>query len=485
MGLRVAVLLLLLVAAAGCFGGAPDAPKPGDQSTGSVTGTSSAPGAAAVGFTWTPQYPQVGHEVTFTGTTSNLDPDAVDAWGWTWGDGNSSTGSPVMTSFDRAGDWTVVVNALLSDGRTLSASKVVFVLGGGESIPNATEDPAPPPPGEFLCDGQPVVEPHETFGTDDALPALSWLTLKTGYRFAVLWSSEQATTGSLTYSVANGTARTVTETVPTRLHMLVIDGLPEHRTLCFTVTMGGVTTPLHAVRTVNGPTGFQPGAPHGTYTLNLLTLVNEQGDLAEVEAGLSDYAKRLWDATDGWVRAGAMPVLVNNFPEHNSGWVTCYIVTTPGLCNQVYDVMFTNDAAPQGAASTYRKGLSDPRAAIWMNQYHQAFPGPLSLDDTGAVLLHEVGHYAFNMDDLYGDPVVPDSQDCDIPSLSMSIMGGSRSSTEFDDEVHPCPTQPSSYTPSWTLLRGEFREIPDRTTDPLKGPDGDGGLFLQRTYRFI
>ena len=491
--LAIALVGALLVA--GCFGGGGKGGGGGGDPSSSTSGSASTGPAGPIKarFSWTPDYPRAGANVTFTGAVDGLGNGKVSSYAWDWGDGKTGSGAVAKHAFDASGEWKVTFKATLGDGRTLSQVRPVLVLAPGQAEPippggNGTAGPPPPPPGKFTCPGPggavAVEEPFDTFGVDESLPNLAWAALKTGFRFAVAWSSESPTTGSLTYTVANGTPQTVSETLPTRAHLLVLDGLPVGKALCFTVTEGGTTTALHAVRLANAMTSFQEGSPHGAYTMNSLVLVNELGDLAEVQEGVDDYADRLWDATDGWVRAGATLIIVNDPAHHNAGWVTCYVITLgPPLCTQVYDVLFTNDAAPQGAASTYRRGVHEPRAAIWMNQYHQAMPGPVSMDDTGSVLTHEMGHYIFDMDDLYGDPVVPDSQDCDVPGLSISIMGGPREATEFDDEVNRCPTQPSGYVPSWTLMRAEFPRIPDRTTEPLDGPDGNGGLHLQRTYR--
>lgn len=493
MRVQTAAVLLVGLLTAGCFGGGgggKDGGEGEESGTSSPSGSATASGKTAATFSWDPTVPRTGEEVTFTGSVSNLGKRTVDSWGWTWGDGDKGTGSPATHTFSEAGEWTVKLSVLLSDGRTLTKSQPVFVLNPGqEGTPGSNETgeegPAPPPPGEFLCGGTPVNETYATHGTDDSLPAFAWATLKTGFRFAVVWSSETPSTGSLSYSLDDGPQRTVTETVPTRLHLLVIEGLTEGRTLCFTASMGGTTTPLHAVRTVNAMTSFVPGTPHGSYSMNFLVLSDEQGDQAEVEAGLVRYGDLLWDATDGWVRAGAVLLVQSDAVHGNVGWPTCYLAGgITALCDNLFDVLVTNAAAPQGAASTYRQGIRDPDAAMWMNQYHQAMPGPLSLDDFGAVLTHEVGHYAFDMADLYGDNTVVTSE-CYDSSTGISIMAGNRDATEFDDPVTPCPNQPAGYKTSWELLQGQFQAVTSRPTGPDQGPTGNGDTFLTRTYRGV
>jgi hypothetical protein len=266
------------------------------------------------------------------------------------------------------------------------------------------------------------------------------------------------------------------------VHLFVADNVPEGATLCFTASMGGTTTATHAVRLVNGMTAYTDAAPHGAYVENLLVLNNDGGDLSEVEAGVERFAQMTWDATDGWVRAGAVLVVSGDYLHHNVGWPSCYLVAIPGACTNVFDVVVTLGASPQGAASTYRQGIRDASAAIWMNLDQQALPGPVQYDDFGAVLTHENGHYAFDMADLYGDNTVITSE-CYDSASGISIMAGSRDATEFDDPAAPCPNQPGGYTTSWQLLQGQFPQVEDRPDGPMAGPSGNGGLFFQRTYR--
>lgn len=489
--MRVAAGLLALAFLGGCIQvqvGEEGAPA-------SAASTSAAPrrvAGIAIDYSWTPEFPRSGDAVRFQAKATGLGDRSIDSWVWDFVGNGTASGPTATHTFRTPDEHTVILRALASDGSALQAVHRIFVLAPGSAAspparPNGTA-PAPidlgpqPLPTTFQCPEGDVTEPFSTFGRADGPPGLAWAVLKTGFRLAVGWTTEQPSTGSLSYTVAGGSIVRVEETVPTRLHLVVVDGLPEGKDLCFQAT-GGT---WHGVHTVNAMTAFEPAEPHGTYTMNLMAIVNEGGDVAEVEEGMDRYASLLWDATDGWVRAGASFVVVGDYLHHNAGWPTCYILgSLPGACANVFDVVVTEAAVPQGAASTYRQGIRDRDAAMWMNMHWQAFPGPLSMDDFGAVLLHEVGHYAFDMDDLYGDPIVPDSQGCDMPDWSMSIMGGSRDSTEFDDEVHRCPTQGPGYVPSWTLMRGEFGEIPDRTDDPLEGPHGNGGPHFRQTFRAV
>lgn len=490
-----ASILVALLATAGCIQiqvGEPPAPRP------DPTKAPSSRAGLSLDFTWTPDLPRAGEPVRLQAEVEGLAGRSVDEWTWDLGDGKAAKGPAVTHVFAKAGERTVGLRALASDGTVLQASHSILVLaqgrggsgpvasaGGNGTAGNATQESPLPPPGEFTCPEGPVVEPYDTFGRDDSLPGLAWAALKTGFRFAVVWSTEEPTTETLRYSVAGGPELTVTELAPTRVHLFALEGLPEGKTICFRAG----SAPLHAARLANAMTAFQPApatsTAQGTYTLNVMVLVNEAGDLTEVEPGMDRFAQMIWDATDGGVRVGAMLIVAADYAHHNVGWPTCGLIdTAPVVCNNLYDAIVTEAANPAGAASTNRQGIREPQLTIWMNLHWQAVPGPLSLDDFGAVLTHEAGHYVFDMDDLYGSNTVVTTE-CYDETTGVSIMAGDRSATEFDDPMTPCPNQPPGYTTSWEFLQGQFPEVADRPTGPVPGPEGNGRVAFRHTYRGV
>lgn len=335
------------------------------------------------------------------------------------------------------------------------------------------------PGGDPTCGtGAPVTA---TFGAGDAaLPTLAYAALKTGFRAVVAWETAGPSAATLTVSLDGGAPVTLAEATPREQHVFVLDGLPEGRALCFTPQGGSA----HALRLANAMNAHDGDA----YSLNLLVLANEQPDREALEAGLDDYARLLHDATDGAVRSGLVLTLYGDLERHNSGWATCYITSIATgdrpLCRNVHDVLFTYDGSIGGAAQTYRDGIQDPEQAIWMNQYLQA-PLVGLADDVGNVLVHEMGHYAFGMMDLYGSLAGTDA-DCWDPAKGLSVMGGSRDATEFDDEVNRCPNEEiiAGYVPSWTLLRARFPLVPDRAGVIDAGPSGDGGDYALHSFVF-
>lgn len=386
-----------------------------------------------------------------------------------------------------------VLNATGPDGRstereisTSSGDTTIVFL----SLPDSPIEPEPEPepviPGQFQCPDAVVHEPFPTFGTGGAeVTGLVWASLKTGFRAVVAWDTPSAEVATLAYSKAGGAYVDLTEATPRTSHVFVIDNLPVGKTFCFQVP--GAQT--HAMRLGNAGTGIDERT--GVYTTNLLVLANEGSDRAVIEEGLDYFANLLWDGTDGYVRSGINIVVFNEPTRHNSGWATCYLpgVTTP-TCNFAYDVIFTLDAFPGGAASTYRDGINDPNVAMWMNWYWQAHPGSsiFSLDNPGAVLTHEMGHYMLGMMDMYPPSESTNSGECWIPGLEISIMGGSRDATEFDDEVNRCPNEDEivqdrgEYVPSWTSMSQRYPNIPARTGLPDIGPLGDGGAYSLHVF---
>lgn len=316
---------------------------------------------------------------------------------------------------------------------------------------------------------------------DPELPSLVYAALKTGFRVVVAWETELPEIGRLRYALDGGVASTRSETAPRTTHVFVLDSLPIGRAFCFTPLhqdSSPATASQHAIVTRNAM-----NAHDGTgYTINFLALMNEGSDVPLVEGYMDEFAARMVDATDGHVRVGRFVMIVGDHEHPNAGYLTCaFVVVVPGICTQWYDVLFTNDAWPQGAASTFLDGIQDRNAAIWMNSYWQG--GVVSLgDDVGSVLMHEVGHYAFGAVDLYGGTL-----NCWDPAESISIMGASRLATEFDDEVNRCPDEPSisGYAPSYPRLRARFPLVPDRhgVIDP--GPVGVGPAYARHTFEIL
>jgi hypothetical protein len=394
-------------------------------------------------------------------------------------------GGPVVTQYawlDQDGAWTLVMPGphLGAYRFSFGLQTVVAPLFGPEGNPRR-EAPEPwtgvAPP----CVGD---DATPTFGSGDPrVPTLRWGAFKEGGRVAVAWESNVGQTGELVYRVGDDEPQVVRHLVHQRAHAFVLDGLPVGETLCFMVVAGGGKSDWHELRLANAHRAYDDAS--GTYTLNLLVDATE-APLATgmLHVGLEDFARSLWDATDGHVRAGALMVLQGLPRETRPGFYACYNLAgalgTLDACHGAPDVVLTHDMWVLAAGLTRMDGIRDPRGAIFLDA---ALMTTLPLDDFGNVLLHEVGHYAFGMMDLYGGALVPETEGVTNPGCvdtrtGISVMDSDRSTTEFDDEVARCPNEAwiEGYVPSWTLLRERYPRIPERPGGPVRGPFGDGGV---------
>lgn len=375
-----------------------------------------------------------------------------------------------------------------------------FALGLGDPAPRPV-DLEPEVPGTSVRAVEPpadacaeTAEVPPTHGEgDESIENLTWAALKTGFRLAVAWDAPADADARLRYGLAGGDFYEIDVEGVGPHRVAVLDSLPVGEVLCFQVAVGSgadaVQGEWHAVSLRNAMTAYDAEA--GAYSINLLALANE--DLFgrdTIEGGLDVYAQKLWDATDGHIRAGRILLLGGDAEHHHSGLISCYMAfqvvpagDTPA-CNQVVDVVFSHDNLPIAAGATYLDGIQDPEQAIWMNSLYETPTAPgihlaNGTHEVGSVLLHEVGHYAFAALDLYVG-----NETCWDPDLRISIMSNTRDATEFDGPNAPCPDADSipDYVPSWTLIRERFSEVPERPTGPIEGPAGDGGAYVRTTY---
>lgn len=396
----------------------------------------------------------------------------LGAAGWLPGaddGGAAATARPGATDAEPADPLDVITTTIATpeDGRS-----------DGGPVATGTDD------GADDASGPGAGVPADAPATDASIPSLVWAPLKTGFRAIVAWRTDAPALGEVTYEVSGSpTAQpvTVTERTPGLSHVFVFHGLPQGETFTFTAShqtlAGTVTSDEHSFVLDNAHMDFTPdvGPNGGVYEINLLVIANERTDpliREAIETGLDKYAAKLWDATDGWVRAGEVVLLYADLEHMEGGLLTCGIVAVGGHvppCTNNVDVVFSYDNLPIAAAATFKGAIESDRREIYMNQLWE-----VNSDEIGLVLLHELGHYAFWMDDLYV------AGNCVDHTWDISVMSSSRAVTEFDDEVARCPNedQLSNYRPSWTIMRDHYPQIPDRPDGPDPGPTGaDGGAY--------
>lgn len=347
---------------------------------------------------------------------------------------------------------------------------------------NRTEPSGPDDLPETLDCAETTLEPaHATHGESEAFQGLTWAALKTGFRAAVTWTTEEPAVGRLEVQVGNET-RTLEEERPRETHAFVLDELPQGEDLCFTAHAAGEASRTRGMHLANAMTAYDRDA--GAYTVNLLALANEAPDRAALEDGLARAANLTYDATEGHLAMGTTILLYGDLDNHHSGWSTCHVAFVswpdgaddPPTCNRVFDVVLTYDLPPAAAGATYLDGIQNPRDAMWLNNLWQGSRSATLLygstaenaRQVGHVLAHELGHYAYGAMDLYTNAGA--GPDCYDEATGISIMGANRDATELDGPDNRCPNEDAidGYTPSWTLLRERFDEVPERTGEPTQ-----------------
>lgn len=362
-----------------------------------------------------------------------------------------------------------------------------FTLDGSDpNVDSPGARPAPPPTDP--CPPHPAGEETQTSGAGDPrMPSLTWMATKTGSRAVVVWEGVRGLS-ELVYTVNGGVVQISRVVSATATHVHVVDGLPVGGVLCFKAREVEGVGPLavsgwHALRLRNAMNAYDEA--DGSYSLNLLVVLNEAPwARADVERALDAFATRLWDATDGHVRAGRILLLVDDYERHNSGlWCWIARLSAPG-CSFAADVVFVHEVPPYAAGMANVDGIQSATAAIWMNNVFEATPvleaSPEA--EVAPVLLHELGHYAFGMADLYASLV--DVGGCLDEANDLSVMTSRRAYTEFDSAATPCPNaaEIDGYVPSWTLLRERFPRVPERIGAPDPGPLGEGGAYSRSTF---
>ncbi|MFB6099813.1 MAG: PKD domain-containing protein, partial [Candidatus Nanohalobium sp.] len=95
----------------------------GDEDNGDTEEPNDAPTAK---FSYSPSSPRVGQQVTFDASSSSDDSGIVD-YSWSFGDGDSSSGSTVTHTFEETGNYPVSLTVEDSEGETDTTMKYVNV----------------------------------------------------------------------------------------------------------------------------------------------------------------------------------------------------------------------------------------------------------------------------------------------------------------------------------------------------------------------
>lgn len=310
--------------------------------------------------------------------------------------------------------------------------------------------------------------------------------LKSGTRAAVTWRTNVATTGVVTYGVTPDAAvgrasPRGAATHPATTHLAVLDLLSPGRTYYVAITAvgaGGTATALTSFVARNASGVFD--AASSAYRLNLLVrfdwdLTGEE--MAAWESQLTTMAIRVNDMTDGWVNVGTV-VLADAAGAEPSGFTYCSVAECiSGADVAVFtgvgiDLWAAGLRAPVMWPQSRIGGIGMPDAAIEVPRYmNQPLPEAETARQpyTGAMLAHELGHYALWLADQYG----AGGEVCSDAGYDVSIMN-SLGYTEIDSEGTPCAWQATHGTTGWDVLRSRYPAVSTRAGTPLPGPADPG-----------
>lgn len=99
---------------------------------------SSSPPPLSASFSYTPQTPAPRTSVTFTATASGG--TQPYSFSWTFGDGGSATGNPVIHAFSIQGSYTVTLTTTDSAGKKVTTSKIVTITAQTSTMFTPTDD---------------------------------------------------------------------------------------------------------------------------------------------------------------------------------------------------------------------------------------------------------------------------------------------------------------------------------------------------------
>src|SRR5437667_1727998 len=239
-----------------------------DSGSPQQTATSQKPvkitGSLAASFVFNPSSPEVGLQITFTGSASGG--TAPYGFSWAFGDGGSSSANPTAHSYSSTGSFTVTLTVRDANGATATSSQTVPVA----SAPSVSFNYSPTSPEA----GSPVTFTSTTTGGVGPFTMI-WLFGDGGTSNANPTTHTYATSGSFTANVtatdANGvkaiSAKSVTVAPPLTVSFTETPSSPTTGQVvtCTAATAGGVGTVSYSWSFGDGATSTGNPVTH-TYT---------------------------------------------------------------------------------------------------------------------------------------------------------------------------------------------------------------------------
>ncbi|HLF16169.1 MAG TPA: PKD domain-containing protein, partial [Candidatus Thermoplasmatota archaeon] len=235
------------------------------------------------------------------------------------------------------------------------------------------------------------------------------------------------------------------------------------------------------------------------YEVNLVVALDSEALPSDVPAdlGLKDlvegidiFAERVWDYTDGYLRIGEVLLMdrVNSYPTgpvddvEGAAGPVCVPATIQQngaqYSRSLPDVII--ETVPPFDSHTKKNAVGPPMITnycygAYLGREGWLYANPWTPEDLGAVLAHEFGHYALNLDDLYrtqlpgdkgatcwegtgGPPGGGGNWDISVMHNGFRWDGERWVGSELDSLQTPCSW--GGATPSWTLFNEWYPEVP-------------------------
>jgi hypothetical protein len=375
----------------------------------------------------------------------------------------------------------------------------------------------PPPPPPIGTSADETVEP----APGGPFTELAGFATKTGYRGVFTWSASAPVAGSVHLGTSPETLDTVVAApgAPDTAQMVITDGLEVGATYYWKVVdqLSGEESGVGRFTAVNAYTEWHDDddpATRDTYEIDMLVQLDTEdldesasesvpGDLAlkELAQGMSVFAERVYDATDGYVRIGDVLVTDTNTdyatnipfgPQHAVNWDGIGIPRPPCVPGTNLADVLVQTSVPADSHTFEGFAIADPCTSFyvgrmgWLRIPSYAWRGDLDFAGTAA---HELSHYALNAPDLY---LLNSDADCRNTAWDGSLMhnttgysGGRWWMTELDRNQTLTPCEHGTQPWSWDEMRARYQNIPEpvapeHVIDTRARGNEDGGALQIR-----
>ena len=342
--------------------------------------------------------------------------------------------------------------------------------------------------------------------------------IKTGFRGVFTWQADGVVDAVVHYGTSPERLDQSVPAIanaPDRAGLAIATNLEIGRTYWFQVEdrLTGETSAVHSFDAANAWNAWDEATD--SYTINMLVQLSTEelppevaGDqaLSELSQGMSIFAERVYDATDGYVRIGKVLVTDTNLDYAANVpfvWPSELFVNPPPMPADCEDIdanladVLVETAPPADSHTWAGFAIEKPCTSFYVGRMGwlrvPSFQWRSDLD-FAATSTHELSHYAFNAPDLYTlQGAGPDDPDCRNVDWDGSLMhntgrfdlsAGRWYMTELDRSQETTPCQMGGEPFTWQVMTATDRydRIPssaftsiDHVIDTRARGNEDGG----------